>query len=427
MRKVLIITYYWPPSGGSGVQRWLKFSGYLPEYGYEPIIFTPENPSFINQDPDLLNEVAPETEVLKLPIWEPYALFEKFSGNKAHQKEVSVGRKKGWKQKWASWVRGNLFVPDPRMFWVRPAVKFLENWLPDSGVEMIVTTGPPHSMHLIGLKLKKKLKIKWLADFRDPWSEWDIMDGFYLSRWALKRHQKLERDVLKTADRVVSVGDQMDKDLRRLGARRSSVITNGFDPANFNNIAGKDIDLDPETCVIRHIGTIDDMRDPRPLIDLLQNLKEEQKFRKEVRLEFIGNVSNSLSSYVESNPKLKQWVSFRSYIPHSEVIQLYLKTDILLLVLAHSHSAKLNVTGKIFEYMASGVPVLGIGDPEGDAAAILHESGCGTVTAPDDLKLSETLVEWVNREVVRNSYSLESSPYSRKNLAGDMAKLLDLL
>ena len=160
MKKVLIITYYWPPTGGSGVQRWLKFCKYLPEFGYEPIVFTPENPGFINLDQDLLKEVAQDLEVLKLPIWEPYSLVSRITGKEAHQKAVNVSRNKGLTSKIGAWVRGNLLIPDPRRFWINPAVKFLKSWLPDSGVDLVITTGPPHSMHLIGFKLKQKLKLK---------------------------------------------------------------------------------------------------------------------------------------------------------------------------------------------------------------------------------------------------------------------------
>ena len=428
MKKVLIITYYWPPSGGSGVQRWLKFSKYLPEYGYEPIVLTPENPSFINKDPGLMDEVPKDIEVLKLPIWEPYQVLARLSRKEIHQKNVNVGRKQSFFQKISLWIRGNMFIPDPRMFWVRPVVKFLKGFLPGSGIDCIITTGPPHSMHLIGLKLKEKTGIKWIADFRDPWSEWDVMDSFFMTPWARKKHQKLELKTLQKADHVISVGWEMDKDLKRLGARRSSVITNGFDLDDFQNQSGH-TPIKSGIIKIRHIGTVDELRNPRPLLKALSDLIAEGKIKKgEVEAEFIGNVNPVLKSDVENNIEWSEFVIFTDYMSHKEIIRMYGETDILLLVLAHSHSARLNVTGKIFEYVASGIPVLGIGDPEGDAARVLTQAGAGKVIAhgnEEELKL--LIIDYIENRGKRNPIKLDESPFTRKNLTKNLAKIIDEL
>src|SRR5690606_24179404 len=187
MKKVLIITYYWPPSGGSGVQRWLKFAKYLPSYGWEPHVFTPENPSFGVRDPSLQRDVPPEAEVIHFPIWEPYDFFHRiaaWTGSKknAGATALAPAGSKSFFGKLSTWIRGNFFVPDPRIFWVRPSAKFLPDYLKDNGIQTIITTGPPHSVHLIGLKLKEKLPhLRWLADFRDPWSEWGMWDSLRVS------------------------------------------------------------------------------------------------------------------------------------------------------------------------------------------------------------------------------------------------------
>src|SRR3989337_3522866 len=160
-KKILIITYYWPPSGGSGVQRWLKFVKYLPQFGWQPYIFTPENPSFAIRDESLLKDIPVEAEVIRFPIWEPYEAFFKLSsvlGKKKASKPTDLVSMKDQSlfQKISTFVRGNFLIPDPRVFWVRPSVKFLNDFLRDNEINSIVTTGPPHSMHLIGLKLKNK-------------------------------------------------------------------------------------------------------------------------------------------------------------------------------------------------------------------------------------------------------------------------------
>ncbi len=419
MRKVLIITYYWPPSGGSGVQRWLKFAKYLPEFGWEPIIVTPENPSFINTDETLVKE-ASGMEVLKLPIWEPYRLVNKLKRGPSHQKDVVLTGKMTLSQKVAAWIRGNLFIPDPRKFWIKPTYKFLKDFIPESDIHTIITTGPPHSLHLIGLKLKRKLGVKWVADFRDPWSEWDVLETFRLSSLAWRHHRSLERRVLMNADQVISVGWQMDKDLKRLGAHSSHVITNGFDPDDFQT--EQKVTAESNRLIIRHIGSIDDQRNPRPFLALLKDLNPPHSG---IEVEFVGNINPNLQNYVEKDPFLKELVSFRDYVPHSEVIDLYKSTGLLLLVLAHSKSSKLNITGKIFEYVASGTPVLGLGDPGGDAAQVLKDSGGGRVFDPSD---NTGILEFLNKVVtgeIKGSEMKADSEFSRKTLTEKLVTILE--
>jgi hypothetical protein len=207
VKKVLIIAYYWPPSGGSGVQRWLKFVKYLPGFGWEPYVFTPENPSYAVKDESLLKDVPPEAEVIKFPIWEPYGAFSKVSsavGDKktAEQPTLAYGKDKSFFQKLTTWIRGNFFIPDPRVFWVRPSVKFLTDFLRDNDIKTIITTGPPHSIHLIGYRLKKKNpSLKWIADFRDPWSEWGLLDSLSLGKFARSIHTRMESNVLRQGRR----------------------------------------------------------------------------------------------------------------------------------------------------------------------------------------------------------------------------------
>jgi glycosyltransferase involved in cell wall biosynthesis len=232
-KKVLIITYYWPPSGGSGVQRWLKFVKYLVRAGWEPFVFTPENPSFTIEDKSLQSDVPESVEVIRFPIWEPYQLFFRVSslfGKKRLQQTdfISTG-KKSFFQSISSWVRGNLFIPDARMFWVKPSVNYLTNFIQRSNIDKVITTGPPHSVHLIGLRLKRKNpSLHWIADFRDPWSEWDLLDTLSLTLLARKRHQSLERQVLKNADRVITIAPYHVDRLQELSGRKVDLITNGF-------------------------------------------------------------------------------------------------------------------------------------------------------------------------------------------------------
>ncbi|MEJ2006086.1 MAG: glycosyltransferase, partial [Cyclobacteriaceae bacterium] len=230
MKSVLIITYYWPPSGGSGVQRWLKFANYLTAMGWHPIIVTPENPQFELRDTSLEREVHPDIEVLKLPIWEPYQVFDKIRGGEKHEQgHTSIAP-------WAKFIRGNFFLPDPRIFWKRPVLKFLSEFLKQREVDFIISTGPPHSMHLIARNLKKKFGIPWLADFRDPWGSWDMLDEFRTTRLARSMHRSLERKVMNEADIVLTVSNTWAREMSDEFGREVEVITNGYDTRDFKNL-----------------------------------------------------------------------------------------------------------------------------------------------------------------------------------------------
>ena len=235
MKKVLIITYYWPPAGGSGVQRWLKFTKYLPKNNWIPIIYTPENPYFEVKDPALLDDIPSEASVLKKSIWEPYALKAKLFGKgDTSQSAGVVFRKRSFKNYMINWIRGNIFIPDPKVYWVQPSVKFLQDKIRLEGIEHIVTTGPPHSMHLIGLSLKQAIpNLKWIADFRDPWSELDILEEFHLLPFVRNRHRILEKKVLQNADITLTVSERWAEDLKRLEAKNVQIIYNGYDSDDF--------------------------------------------------------------------------------------------------------------------------------------------------------------------------------------------------
>ena len=221
MKRVLIITYYWPPSGGSGVQRWLKMSKYLPENGWQPVIYTPEEGEFPIIDTSLEKDVSPEAEVIRRPIVEPYTLYKRFLGVKETETVKAGfikenGEKAGWKEKLSLWIRGNCFIPDARCWWVKPSVRYLKSYLKEHPVDAIISTGPPHSMHLIAMKLKEALGIPWIADFRDPWTEIDYYNDLHLTRWADRKHHRLEREVLTKTDKVITVAPD---GARRLGSR----------------------------------------------------------------------------------------------------------------------------------------------------------------------------------------------------------------
>ncbi len=395
--------------------------------GWEPYVYTPENPSFTIQDPSLQKDVPDSVEVIKIPIWEPYDLFFKvarfFGGHTGKPTDMIATGKKSFFQKVSSFIRGNFFIPDARVFWVRPSVTFLHDFLKANEIKKIITTGPPHSMHLIGLELKKKdPSLRWIADFRDPWSEWDLLDTLSLTQWARKRHQALEKKVLTMADEVITIAPFHVNRLEALSGRKVQLITNGFDEDDFAGIVHKKT----SRFTIRHVGVVDELRDPRPVMEAVKALcLENLEFANNVLIEFIGNVNSVFKNYVAGDEQLNKVTRFVDQMPHSELLKLYGETDLQLLVLAHTAIAPGNLPGKFFEYLASGNPILAIGPTEGDAAQVLKETEAGKIFERESIEeikisLAESFAKWPDK----NSTG-RSAIYSRSNLTHQLIELLN--
>ena len=432
MKRVLIITYYWPPSGGSGVQRWLKMSKYLPEYGWQPVIYTTENAEYPIVDPSLEKDVSSKVEVIRRPIFEPYTFYKKFLGIKKEE-TVKMGfieekeKKKSWKTDLSLWIRGNLFIPDARRWWVKPSVKYLKSYLKAHPVDAIVSTGPPHSMHLIAMKLKEELGLHWIADFRDPWTEIDYYHDLHLTRWADRKHHRLEKEVLTKADKVVTVAPDGAKRLGRIGNRNVRVVYNGFDR---DDDATTTV-VKPEKFTITYLGVLSKIQNPEKLWEALEEVtKENYDFANKLQINMIGQIDSSVVKVIEKRG-LSLYVSYSAYIPHDQVSAVHRSSTLLLLLLMPDSEprAKGLLTGKLFEYLASGRPILCIGPEDGDAARILNETGAGTtVSFGNKEKMKEAIKTLYNKYLegnLPNNTSPAVEKYSRRNLAGEFAEMLN--
>ena len=434
MKRVLIITYYWPPSGGSGVQRWLKMSKYLPEYGWQPVIYTALDAEYPVEDRTLERDIPAEAEVIKRKIVEPYTFYKRFLGIKNEQK-IKVGfinegeRKQGWKENLSLWVRGNLFIPDARCWWVKPSVRFLKQYLKEHPVDAIISTGPPHSMHLIALKLHKALNIPWIADFRDPWTEIDYYDQLHLTPRSDRKHHKLEHEVLTQADQVVTVAPDGARRLEALGACNVKTIYNGFDW----NDEDRSTETRPqnEKFNLTYIGVLSKIQNPENLWEAIGELVEEsESFGKKLQINMIGQIDQSVEVAIRK-AKLEQYVVFRPYIPHEQVLQQQQAADLLLLLLMPDSTprAKGLLTGKLFEYLSSGTPILCIGPEDGDAAHIISEVQAGvTVDFEDKGKMKTEIYKLFTvykENQLKTNRDQQLLKYSRRNLAKDFVKLLN--
>ena len=389
MRRVLIITYYWPPTGGSGVQRWVKFAKYLPSLGWQPVVYTPSNPEQLAVDESLLAEIPAEVEVLKQPISEPYAIYRRLVGRGA-SKGAGVNpinaQKKTWKQRLMLWVRSNFFVPDPRAGWVRPSVGCLCRYLSEHPVDVIVTTGPPQSVHLIGRGLHRALSVPWVADFRDPWTRMFFFENLPLLPWVRRRHFKLEKSVLDEASAVVSVTPRVQADFASMTSTPVHLITNGYDESDFA------AELPPRTdgkFRVVHTGLFASDGNPLELWNALAGLcSESADFASRLEIRLAGKVDPEIVDSI-TEAGLGAQLHLLGYLPHPESVAELRQADIILLPLRHSPEYSKVYPGKIFECMAAGPVVLGIGPTDSAAAELLASTGTGVMvdwsTDPSEL------------------------------------------
>jgi hypothetical protein len=384
-RKVLI-TYYWPPAGGAGVQRWLKFVKYLTKMGFELHIYTPTNPEAPALDESLLLDVPSNAVIIKKPIWEPFNFYKKLTSNKGNFNTGFLSEEKKNKKKWAEklamFIRANVFIPDAKMFWIRPSVRFLKQYVQDEKINIVVSSGPPHSLHLIALKLQMKLGIKWIADFRDPWTNIDFYKELPTLKIVDKYLHKLEKSVLQKADKVIVVGSQMKKEFSIIThPSKIEVITNGYDSKISQNPT-----LDKKFSIL-HVG---------------------RKY---------------ISMY-----ELENFVEFVSYIPYSQISQIQASAHILYLPLNNTPNAKGILTGKFFEYLAAKRPILAQGPSDGDVANILNETNAGFIFEFDDDNMIKEELRRQYQLFLKGETNFQSQnieQYSRRNLTNKLATILN--
>jgi len=411
------------------VQRWLKFSKYFRKFGWEPIIYTPSNPDFPINDETLLKDIPADLTVLKTQITEPYDIYRKIMGKKktetVNQGFLSEGKENTLMQSAMIWVRGNFFIPDARKFWIKPSISYLSDYVKQHKIDAVISTGPPHSMHLIAMGLKQKFKLPWIADFRDPWTQIDFYSQLKLSSWADNKHKKLEREVLTIANKVVTVSPTCGTDLEKLGNRKVDVITNGFDTDDF--IFDKDLKI-LDGFLFHHIGALNKDRNPYTLWKVLGDLsKEHADLKRDLIIKFTGKTDVIAFEGLKQNGILDN-AQKTDYLPHSEVVKLMAQSPILLLPLNNTPNNGGVLSGKLFEYLAAKRPIFGIGLPDADAAAILKSTQAGIMVHFDDYEGTKKAVLDLYQKYKSNQLSINSSSidkYSRENCAKDYAFLLN--
>lgn len=412
--------------------RWLKMSKYISnETEWEPIIYCPNNANYLISDPSLVSQIPEGLKTIEQSIFEPNDILQKI-GLKGTLKNLAAGgigkvkKSPSIKNKLIVWIRSNLFIPDARSFWIKPSINRLTKELKNQKIDAIISTGPPHSMHLIALGLKKKFGIPWIADYRDPWTFIDFFEDLDLSNWARKKHHNLEREVLNTADKVITVSNTWAKDFKLKYGVDLEVINNGFDPADF-------IDLKPavksEKFTICHIGSLNkDRSSPAFWEAISQLIATDSIMSEKLRIEIIGTVAPDLNNeIIEKN--LQDYVSLINYMPHADVIKKLSEASVSLLLVNNTSNKGGIIPGKLYEYMAIGNPILCVGNKDGDSAKIVDECNAGQIADFNNVeeirKGIKTLFDNWNQENRQSNDREKVNRYSRKSLAIKYTQKLD--
>ena len=422
MRKILVIAYYWPPAGGPGVQRWLKFVKYLPEFGIEPIVYVPENPSYPIMDEKLMEEVPTAIKILKQPIKEPYAWASLLSKKKTKTISSGIIKEKAPSiiEKVLLWIRGNFFIPDARKLWVKPSISYLAKVIADEGIKTIVTTGPPHSLHLIGMGLKNKYNVQWIADFRDPWTSIGYHKKLRLTKSSQAKHKALEKGVLLKADKIVVTSNTTKMEFEGITPKPIKVITNGFDDEL------QPMELDPKF-TISHIGSLLTGRNPLGFWQALQELiSENEDFKKSVKVQLAGVVGEEVLQSIKEFG-LTDCVEQLGYLPHNKVLEAQQKSQLLLLLEIDSEETQGIIPGKLFEYLHAKRPILAIGPKGWEAGAMVERHQAGHMCLHSDVTtlkkvLLEAFQQYQNGILACTSEGVEQ--YHRKALTESLAKFI---
>jgi len=441
LKRVLYITYYFPPSGGSGVQRGLKMVKYLPDAGWKPVVLTlkPEDASYPDLDPAMLEDVPSGIRVERTSSWDPYAAYARLMG-KDKKDAVGVGflgaDHASVKEKFARWVRANLFLPDARVGWVRHAVRAGKVLSESPGFDAIVSTGPPHSAHLIGQKLARLTGKPWIADLRDAWPDPAYQHMLPASSWALKRDTRLRQRALGSSHARIAVTKDLAFHMEGALKAPFEVIRNGFDPEDIARVkekprsawssmekAGSQVD----DFLVVHTGNLSPARDPEPLWTALRQASKTNAWPR-LRLVFVGKVDPGIHEKALSI--LGHRVTHVPYVPHDEAIAWMLVASVLLLPINRVMGSAGIVTGKIYEYLASGRPILALGEPGGEADNLLTEAGAGSLLDYEDAEAVEQAIgqayaAWERGEAVSGASPERLASYSRKSQAAALASLLD--
>ncbi len=412
-KKLLLVTYYWPPAGGVAVQRWLHMTYHLAELGWQITVFHPKKASYPSFDESNKKWIHPSINFIQLPINEPAKYYNLLNGKQNQGGTQIFKDNKGWWKNIALKLRAEQFIPDARMLWIKPATKFLEHYLHTNPQDILITNGTPHSCHIIGMNLKSLFpEIKWVADFRDPWMEIDYFKDLHLSKKAYQKHEVLERKVLTTADAVTTVSPSWTQLFLNKGAKRVKTFTNGY-PNHLHSVASHP---SKDTILISHVGTLDEDRNPTQLFQALQSQSHS------IQLKLIGPIAQEIITQTKDAPNIS--IQPKT-IPHDEAIAIMRNSDALLLLNNQKGATKGRIPAKLFEYLALNKPIIYFGDQDCDAVHLLKKTDQGLYFNYEDMINLEHLLQWIKTPKKYDSNFI--AQYSRESIAKKYHQFLNQL
>ena len=428
-KKVLLFTYYWPPSGGAGVQRWLKFCKYLPEFKIEPIVITVDETqaSYPVLDKSFGIDIANQLQIIKTKSFEPLSFYQKLSGRKQVPFAGFANEtNENWKHEVSRFIRGNFFIPDARRGWNNYALKAGQQVLAQQNIKTIITTSPPHSTQLIGLKLKEQYGVHWIADLRDPWTDIYYYKKMNHTVLAKKIDARYEKDVLEKADKIVVVSDFIKnmfiQKSSKINPAKIYVIPNGYDEEDF-----KDVNpiLNKTTLTIAYNGTLSNDYPIEPFIEALTKVIDSITDMA-VKLQFTGSVSEDIVQHIKMT--IPNHCIFNGHVSHKKSVEILQHSDISLLLIPDVANNEGILTGKLFEYLAAENPIICIGPKHGNAAAIIEKCQAGQTFEKQDIDqiaayLEKLVTQFKRSKNIKITNQLHAQ-YSRKNLSQTMAELL---
>ncbi len=429
-KKVLIITYYWPPSGGPGVQRMLKFAKYLPEFGWQPIILTIKNGEYPAIDESLYKDIPQGCKVFKTKAFEPNFIYRKFTGMKEEEKipVANLAQKNvSWKKKLSNWVRLNLFIPDAKIGWIPYAVKEGKKIIEQEKPDIILSSSPPPSVHLIAQKLAKWSGLKWVADFRDPWTNIHYLQGQNISSISKNYNKKLEQKVVANCDKATCVSENFVHLITTHKKDKFEIITNGFDQ-ELDHLPEEE--LRNKKFTILYIGGLTWNRYFKSFFLAVKELIDNKEIDERlVKLKFAGSIEPAIQNELSELFSDTEVADFRGYLPHHEAVKEMHQADLLLLFLEQVKGYEGHIPGKLFEYLSTGNPIIGTGTKQGESAKLLRNSGCGDLFDANEKKeiknrILQIYTRWKEGKPLKAESKLVEK-YSRRKLTQDLANLLN--
>lgn len=437
MRRVLYIAYYFPPAGGPGVQRTLKFVRYLPDHGWEPTVVTvrADRAAWPATDPSMLAEVPDAVEVVRTHAWDPYAAYARLKG-RSKADSVGVGfadpEAPGLFEQVARFIRANVFLPDARVGWVPFARRAVARLMREQQFDALITTGPPHSTHLVGRWAADRFGLPWLADFRDPWADLSYYDQLPFLPWSRALDARQEQRTLNRAEALVTVSRAVAELLSGRTATPVHVIPNGYDPEDFRGV----LPVRGDGFRVVYVGTLTEAQNPHALWETLVALRAGGR---DVRLHLVGRVDAAVRNSLMASglapddaDRDDSPVRITPYVPHREAVAHMLGADLLLLCVPRTAESEGILTGKLFEYLAAGRPLLAMGPAVSDAARIIREAGAGVMVEYSDRAGAAHCVE--SRYHAWKAGTAPDGPnpdylhqYTRSALAGQLALTLQSL